>query len=60
MLNWMGNQPGVRRVKEAWRGIDSAVDRVLGAGKVRTPDLKGKNSTSEFGSAVAEEVKRGE
>jgi len=60
MLNWMGNKHGDRRLREAWRGIDAAVDRVLGARKVRTPDLKGKNSTSEFGSAVAEEVKKRE
>jgi len=59
MLNWMGNKHGDRRLKEAWSGIDSAIDRVLGAKKVRTPDLKGNNSTSEFGSAVADEVRKG-
>ena len=59
MLNWIGDKHDDRRLKEAWRGIDSAVDRTLGAKKVRTPDLKGKNSTSEFGSAVAGEVRKG-
>jgi len=57
MLNWLGDKRGDQRLKDAWRGIDQAVDRVLVEGKVRTPDLKGTSSTEEFGSAVAEALR---
>jgi len=57
MLNWLGEKRGDERLKEAWRGIDGAVDRVLSEGRVRTPDLKGANSTREFGDAVAAALK---
>ena len=52
MLNWLGDEKGDERLKKAWKGIDKAVDRVLAERKVRTPDLKGANSTEEFGNAV--------
>jgi 3-isopropylmalate dehydrogenase len=57
MLNWLGEKKGDQRLRDAWRGIDRAVDNVLAAGKVRTPDLGGSNSTKQFGSAVAKAVK---
>ena len=57
MLNWLGDKRGDQRLKDAWRGIDQAVDRVLVEGKVRTPDLKGTSSTEEFGSVVAEALR---
>jgi 3-isopropylmalate dehydrogenase len=53
MLNWLGDKRGDDRLKAAWKGIDKAVDDVLIEGKVRTPDLGGKNGTHEFGDAVA-------
>jgi 3-isopropylmalate dehydrogenase len=56
MLNWIGNKRGDKKLKAAWRGIDEAVDAVLNAGKVRTPDLKGTDSTCSFGRAVAEAI----
>jgi 3-isopropylmalate dehydrogenase len=59
MLNWLGEKKSDPRLKEAWRGIDKAVDEVLAAGKVRTPDLGGGSSTKQFGAAVAEAVKKG-
>ena len=59
MLNWLGEKKGDPRLKEAWRGIDKAVDKVLAARKVRTPDLGGSSSTKQFGAAVAEAVKKG-
>ena len=58
MLNWLGDQRGDERLKEAWRIIDRAIDTVLAEGKVRTPDLGGSNSTVEFGSSVAETVSK--
>jgi 3-isopropylmalate dehydrogenase len=45
-----------KRLKEAWRSIDRAVDKVLSEGKVRTPDLGGANNTKEFGTSIAEAV----
>ncbi len=57
MLNWIGDKRGDSRLKDAWKGIDKAVDAVLSAGKVRTPDLKGTDGTEKFGSAVAETVR---
>ena len=56
MLNWIGEKRGDTRLNEAWRGIDAAVDRVLGEGKVRTPDLGGSDGTSSFGKAIIEAI----
>ncbi|OGD55442.1 hypothetical protein A3K81_03440 [Candidatus Bathyarchaeota archaeon RBG_13_60_20] len=57
MLNWLGEKRKDQRLMDAWRGIDRAVDAVLAARKVRTPDLGGSSSTEQFGSAVAKAVK---
>jgi 3-isopropylmalate dehydrogenase len=56
MLNWLGDKRSDKRLKEAWRSIDHAVDKVLAEGKVRTPDLGGTNNTLEFGTSIAEAV----
>jgi isocitrate/isopropylmalate dehydrogenase len=56
MLNWLGDKRRDNRLKDAWRGIDAAVDRVLAARRVRTPDLGGSNSTAVFGDAVVESL----
>jgi len=56
MLNWLGDKRGDDRLKDAWKGIDKAVDDVLIEGRVRTPDLGGKNGTHEFGDAVAKAI----
>jgi 3-isopropylmalate dehydrogenase len=52
MLNWLGDKNKDQRLKDAWTGIDKAVDTVLKARKVRTPDLGGSNKTVEFGDAL--------
>lgn len=57
MLNWIGEKRGDSRLKDAWKGIDGAVDSVLKRGKVRTPDLKGYDSTSQFATVIAEALK---
>jgi len=57
MLNWMGDKRGDARLKEAWRGIDRAVDAVLSEEKVRTPDLGSSDGTSVFGRTVAEAIR---
>lgn len=56
MLNWLGEKRGDKRLKEAWRSIDRAVDEVLTEGKVRTPDLGGTNNTMELGTSIADAV----
>jgi 3-isopropylmalate dehydrogenase len=57
MLNWLGEKHKDDRLKEAWGGIDKALDRVLSEGKVKTRDLGGLSSTEDFGSAVAKAIK---
>jgi len=52
MLNWLGDNHKDTRLKDAWTGIDQAIDKVLREGKVRTPDLGGSSKTHEFGDAV--------
>ncbi|HMD85462.1 MAG TPA: isocitrate/isopropylmalate family dehydrogenase, partial [Terriglobia bacterium] len=37
--------------------VMTGLKTVMAAGRVRTPDLGGKNSTQEFAAAVAEQVK---
>jgi len=51
MLDYLGETKASRAVQEA-------VASVLKAKKVRTPDLGGKNSTSQLGDAIAREVKK--
>lgn len=57
MLNWIGEKRRDSKLRTAWKGIDRAVDAVLREGNIQTPDLKGTNSTSQFGTAVAEAVR---
>jgi len=52
MLNWIGEKHRDNRLKDAYQGIDDAVDKVLSVGEVRTPDLGGVCSTKDFGDAV--------
>ena len=49
MLEWLG------ATEEAWL-IEEAVSEVLREGKVRTPDLNGKASTSNMGDAIASKL----
>ncbi len=40
----------------AARAVDAAVEKVLAEGKVATPDLGGKATTEQLGTAIAEAV----
>lgn len=51
MLEYLGEM-------KASQAVQKAVTKILKAKKVRTPDLGGKNTTSELGDAIAAEVKR--
>lgn len=44
--------------REAATGVESAVDRVLERGEVRTADLGGTSTTSQVADAVADAVRR--
>jgi tartrate dehydrogenase/decarboxylase/D-malate dehydrogenase len=50
MLDHLGETAAAARVM-------TALKAVMAAGRVRTPDLGGKNSTREFAAAVAEQVR---
>ncbi|MEJ2723863.1 MAG: isocitrate/isopropylmalate family dehydrogenase [Deltaproteobacteria bacterium] len=39
-------------LEEESRAIESAVEKVLEKGKIRTPDIGGTDSTSELGDAI--------
>ncbi len=41
---------------EAARAVVAAIERVLAAGRVRTPDLGGRATTEELGRAIAAEI----
>ena len=43
-------------VEEAATAVERAIEETLAEGKVRTPDIGGKNSTEELGAAIAEAV----
>ncbi|MBI3742630.1 MAG: isocitrate/isopropylmalate dehydrogenase family protein, partial [Chloroflexi bacterium] len=49
MLDWLGeNEKGAR--------LERAIAAVIAEGKVRTYDMRGKNSTMEMAEAVAEKI----
>ena len=39
--------------RSAAQAVNAAVERVLSAGEVATPDLGGKSTTADLGTAVA-------
>ena len=43
-------------IAEGAREVEAAVAAVLAEGKVRTPDLGGRNSTEEVGAAMLEKL----
>ncbi len=54
----MGKRHGARVYRSAAAAIDQAIDVVLATPPLRTADIGGRHSTSAFGSAVAETVRR--
>ena len=57
LLQWIGEKRGDERLRAAGKAIDTAVDAVLGEGKVRTPDIGGSSTTEQVGNAVAQKVR---
>jgi 3-isopropylmalate dehydrogenase len=56
LLEWLGHKHGEPRAVEAAKRMERAVEGVIQAGKVLTPDLGGKASTSAMGDAIAAAV----
>jgi isocitrate/isopropylmalate dehydrogenase len=55
-LEWLGRKRGEAKATQAAKRIDAAMDKVIAEAKHLTPDLGGKASTTEMGSAVASAV----
>lgn len=56
MLRWLASEHGDQRLAEAARMIDAATAKVLGTGRILTPDAGGKATTEAMGDAVARAV----
>jgi 3-isopropylmalate dehydrogenase len=58
MLEYLWSRSNDKRLLEASRIIENAVEKVLAGGKFRTVDMGGGSKTSEMGDAILEESKR--
>jgi 3-isopropylmalate dehydrogenase len=56
LLEWLGRKRGEPKAAEAAKRIDAAMDKVIAEAKHLTPDLGGRASTTEMGSAVTAAV----
>jgi 3-isopropylmalate dehydrogenase len=54
MFEWLGDKHQDPEALVTGERICRAVEFVLAEGKIRTPDLGGKNTTREMGEAIAE------
>ena len=59
MLDWLGERNGDSELTMAAGRIESAVAEILRAGKVRTPDLGGQNTTTQMGDAILKVIESG-
>jgi 3-isopropylmalate dehydrogenase len=57
MFDWLGTTHKDPKASEVGRRIEKAVETVLADGRVKTPDLGGKNTTSQMGDAIVKEIK---
>jgi 3-isopropylmalate dehydrogenase len=53
LLDWLGRKHAEPRASEAARLIDAAMERVIAAADVLTPDLGGGATTAQMGDAIA-------
>jgi len=58
MFDWLGMKRNDSKATEAGRRIEKAVEAVLAKGEVKTPDLGGKNTTSQIGDAIVKEAEK--
>ena len=56
LMAWLGHKHSEPRAVKAAQLMETAMENVIKAGKVLTPDLGGTATTSEMGDAVAAEV----
>lgn len=56
MLRWLASEHGDQRLAEAARRIDAATAKVLGTGRILTPDVGGKATTGAMGDTVARAI----
>ena len=56
LLAWLGELRGDKKLSDAARAIEGALDRVIADPKTRTPDLGGPLGTDAFGQRVAQAV----
>jgi 3-isopropylmalate dehydrogenase len=56
LFDWLGMKHNDPKSTEAGRRIEKAVEAVLAKSQVRTPDLGGKNTTSQMGDAIVKEI----
>ncbi|MDP2240143.1 MAG: isocitrate/isopropylmalate dehydrogenase family protein [Burkholderiales bacterium] len=56
LMAWLGHKHNEPRAVKAAQLMETAMENVIKAGKVLTPDLGGRATTSEMGDAVAAEV----
>jgi 3-isopropylmalate dehydrogenase len=56
LIEWLGRKRGEEKATQAAKKIDAAMDKVIAEATHLTPDLGGKASTTEMGSAVAAAV----
>lgn len=54
MLDWLGDKHDDEVCTQAAVRLENAVAKVLEDGKIRTPDIGGKSSTSDVAKAIAE------
>ncbi len=53
LLAWLGERRGEKKLADAARAIEAALDRVIAKQEWRTPDLGGPLGTDAFGARVA-------
>jgi len=58
MFDWLGMKHKDPKATEVGRRIEKAVEAVLAKGQVRTPDLGGKNTTSQMGDEIVKEIEK--
>ena len=59
MFEWLGNKNNDDKALDAGRRIDRAVEAVLAEGRVKTPDLGGKDTTARMGEAIVRKIENG-
>lgn len=57
LLDWLGDRHGAAAPRDAARAIEAAVDAVFAAGRVRPPDVGGRDGTAAVTRAVLDALR---